>query len=134
MSMMYRIFFGILGTGLISGALFAFWARLFSVPTTSFAVFLALSVALGLALGLANYIFVKWVLRIFVNKFFTLEQVLVGTKPDPLGNVMVSNEIDEMEASMVRITEAFSTLKSASRRSASRSTLRAQQPGRGTAA
>jgi len=132
MSMMYRIFFGILGAGVVSGGLFAFWAQLWTTPTINFWLFVGLSAAVGIGFGFANYVFVKWVLRIFVTKFFTLEMVLVGTDPKPLGNVFVSNEIDEMEASMVRITEAFSKLKNAgSRRGSSHSTVRAQQTQRG---
>ena len=133
MSMMYRIFYGILGAGVVSGGLFALWTQLWSTPSANFWLFLGLSCALGILFGFANYIFVKWVLRIFVNKFFTLEMVLVGSNPAPLGNVLVSNEIDEMEASMVRITEEFSKLKTASgRRSSSHGSLRIQQPQRGT--
>jgi hypothetical protein len=133
MSMMYRIFYGILGAGVVSGGLFALWTRLWSTAPDNFWLFLGLSSALGILFGFANYIFVKWVLRIFVNKFFTLEMVLVGSDPKPLGNVLVSNEIDEMEASMVRITEEFSKLKTSStRRSSSHGSLRIQQPQRGT--
>ncbi len=134
MSMMYRIFYGILGAGVVSGGLFAFWAQLWTTPKTNFWLFMGMSAAVGISFGFANYIFVKWVLRIFVTKFFTLEMVLVGTNPKPLGNVLVSNEIDEMEASMVRITEEFAKLKNAgSRRASSHSTLRAQTSQRGTA-
>lgn len=132
MSMMYRIFYGILGAGFVSGGLFAFWAKLWTTPTANFWLFVGLSAAVGIVFGFVNYIFVKWVLRIFVNKFFTLEQVLVGTNPTPLGNVFVSNEIDEMEKSMVRITEEFSKLKTASaRRNSGHGTLRAQRTGSG---
>ncbi len=111
MSMMYRIFYGILGAGMISGVLFAFWAKMWENSHASFMLFLGLSAAVGLLLGFANYVFVKWVLRIFVKKFFVLERVLVGTEPQELGNVFVSNEIDEMEASMVRISEEFNKLR-----------------------
>ncbi len=133
MSMMYRIFYGILGAGLVSGGLFAVWAQLWTTPKGSFWLFFGLSAAVGILFGFVNYIFVKWVLRIFVNKFFTLEQVLVGTNPEPLGNVFVSNEIDEMESSMVRITEEFSKLKTDARRTASQGAMRTQHPGRGLA-
>ena len=51
--------------------------------------------------------------------------MLVGTEPNPLGNVFVSNEIDEIEASMVRITEAFNQLKTGG-------ADRASRPGRRT--
>lgn len=134
MSMMYRIFYGILGAGVVSGGMFALWTRLWSTPLGNFWLFLGLSSAVGILFGFANYIFVKWVLRIFVNKFFTLEMVLVGSDPKPLGNVLVSNEIDEMEASMVRITKAFSKLQSTSvRRASSHGSLRIQQARGGTA-
>lgn len=133
MSMMYKIFWAILAAGGLGGGLFTLWARLFMAPVRSFWLFLGLSAAVGVIYGFVNYLFVKTVLRIFVNKFFTLERVLVGSEPTPLPNVLVSNEIDEMEAAMVRITEAFSRLQSGERRSSSRASLSAQSTVRASA-
>ncbi len=124
MSMMYKIFYAILAAGGLGGALFALWSRLFAEQAGKFWLFLVLSAVIGLVYGFVNYIFVKSVLRIFVNKFFTLERLLVGNHPKPLGNVFVSNEIDEMEASMVRITDAFNQLKAGGVRRTSRTGLR----------
>lgn len=130
MSMMYKIFWAILAAGAGGGALFALWAHAFGPPTWSLSVFVGLSAAVGLAYGFVNYVFVKSVLRIFVNKFQTLERVLVGTTPNPLPNVFLSNEIDEIEASIVRITERFDKLTAATggmagRMEGSRPSLRA---------
>lgn len=116
MSMMYKIFYAILGTGILGGALFALWSQAFNEPTGSFWLYLGLTAALGLVYGFFNYIFIKAVLRIFVNKFHTLERVLVGTNPQQLPNVLLSNEIDEIEASIVRITDEFNKLSSTTTR------------------
>lgn len=116
MSAMYRIFYSMLGAGALGGVVFSFWSLLFAEPTSALWVFSLLSALVGLVLGFVNYVFIKAVLRIFVNKFHTLERVLVGTDPKPLPNVLLSNEIDEIEASMVRITEQFDRLVSTSER------------------
>ncbi len=110
MSMMYKIFFAIMGTGAIGGGLFALWSRAFGSFGEDYWLFLALSAAIGLVWGFVNYILIKVVLRIFVNKFHTLERVLVHTNPDELANVFLSNEIDEIEASIVRISDQFNKL------------------------
>lgn len=112
MTMMYRIFFAMLAAGGVGGALFVGWSTLFAEPRGNFWLYLGLSVLVGLLYGFVNYIFVKSVLRIFVRKFQTLEKVLVGTDPEPLPNVFLSNEIDAIEASMVRITDRFHKLQS----------------------
>ena len=133
MSMMYRIFYAILAAGGIGGVLFAFWARAFAGSSLGFGAFVGLSFAVGIVFGFINYIFVKAVLRIFVNKFFTLERVLVGTDPEPLPNVFLSNEIDEMEASMVRITDEFNRLNTGGARRTSRTSLPAGGAAQGVA-
>lgn len=110
MSSMYKIFYSILAAGALGGVVFSFWSLLFLEPVSNFVLYVGLSSLIGVVLGFVNYVFVKSVLRIFVNKFHTLERVLVGTNPDKLPNVFLSNEIDEIEASMVRITEQFDKL------------------------
>ena len=108
MTTMYKVFYAIVGLGALGGALFACWSRLYGEG--SFAVLVALSVLFGVVYGFINYAIVKAVLRAFVHKFHTLERVLVGTEPPELPNPLKSNEIDEIEASMVRITDQFNKL------------------------
>ncbi len=112
MSMMYKIFFSIMGAGVLGGGLFAIWSRVFGSFGDDYWLFFGLSGVVGLVWGFVNYIFIKSVLRIFVNKFHTLERVLVETTPGVLPNVFVSNEIDEIEASIVRISDRFNKLSS----------------------
>ncbi|MBW2276632.1 MAG: hypothetical protein JRF63_04010 [Deltaproteobacteria bacterium] len=118
MSKMYKIFFAIVAAGAAGGALFALWARLFADFGDQYLIFVGLTAAIGLIYGFVNYIFVKSVLRIFVRKFHTLERVLVGTNPNELPNVFISNEIDEIEYSAVRITDQFNRLSTAQTMSA----------------
>ncbi len=132
MTAMYKIFFAMLAVGAIGGVLFAGWARLFATFESGFVLFVILTGAVGFVWGFANYIFVKWVLRIFVGKFQTLERVLVGTEPQPLPNVFLSNEIDELEASMVRITDQFNKLLAANRSTTGTGRVSGLRPRRAT--
>ena len=110
MTAMYKIFYAMLFVGGMGGIFFSFWSLLFVEVQTSFLLFVGLSAIVGVFIGLANYVFIKAILRVFVKKFHTLERVLVGTEPGELPNVFLSNEMDEIEAAIVRITDKYNKL------------------------
>ncbi|MBI4951513.1 MAG: hypothetical protein HY908_05735 [Myxococcales bacterium] len=102
---MWKLFLSIMGSGLVIGIAtplvgIAFAGGAWAGPTV---LYVAVSLLLGVAYAFGMYVFVKALLRSFVQKLHTLERVVVGTVPPPLPGILVSNEIDEIEKSTARI-------------------------------